>query len=324
MGVLLFVAGVLMFCGKSAPSQRVTTQEPELGGTALDPARIEQVNKQLDKALRNIPKTSEPSPETPNDRAGFSSPPAGLPAVDPALEREKREREERKASNVVFSTRPAPTPPPPERPLAASPLPSETAETSRRPRPGEHTLNEGSVIEAVLANRLDGTFTGPVNCIVTGPVFSRDGQDVLIPRGARILGSAQRVSGFGQERLAISFHRLLMPNGRSLALADEIGLNAIGEAGLKDKTEHHLFRLIATSAAVGVLGGLAIAGTSYGVYTSGDERLTQSTVGATSASVNRILERFLNVLPTVTIREGHRVRVYLGRDIFLPAYKESL
>jgi type IV secretion system protein VirB10 len=34
----------------------------------------------------------------------------------------------------------------------------------------------------------------------------------------------------------------------------------------------------------------------------------------------QILDKFLNVLPTVTIREGSRVKVYLVGDLLLPDY----
>ena len=34
----------------------------------------------------------------------------------------------------------------------------------------------------------------------------------------------------------------------------------------------------------------------------------------------QVMNRFLNRLPTITIREGHRVKVYLTSDIELPAY----
>ena len=37
-------------------------------------------------------------------------------------------------------------------------------------------------------------------------------------------------------------------------------------------------------------------------------------------SGERILDRFLNILPTITIREGTRVKVYLSNDLLLPDY----
>jgi type IV secretion system protein TrbI len=35
------------------------------------------------------------------------------------------------------------------------------------------------------------------------------------------------------------------------------------------------------------------------------------------------MSRFLNRLPTVTIREGHRVKIYLTSDLQLPAYEPT-
>jgi type IV secretory pathway VirB10-like protein len=41
---------------------------------------------------------------------------------------------------------------------------------------------------------------------------------------------------------------------------------------------------------------------------------------ATSQATLQVMNRFLNRLPTITIREGHRVKVYLTSDVELPAY----
>src|SRR4051812_38367091 len=84
------------------------------------------------------------------------------------------------------------------------------------PAPGpRHRLLEGTVIEAVLTNRLDGALAGPVNGLVTNPVYALDRQAVLVPAGARVLGTAAPVQSWGESRLAVSFHRLLMPDGHA-------------------------------------------------------------------------------------------------------------
>jgi type IV secretory pathway VirB10-like protein len=75
-------------------------------------------------------------------------------------------------------------------------------------------ISEGTIIETVLTNRLDGTYAGPVNCLVTTAVYAPDLQHVIIPAGARVLGEARAVTSFGQARLAVVFHRILLPNGR--------------------------------------------------------------------------------------------------------------
>ena len=91
----------------------------------------------------------------------------------------------------------------------------------------------------MLTNRLDGASAAPVNCLVTNPVYSHSGQHVLIPAGARVLGETKPVQAFGETRLAVAFHRLLMPDGRTYRLDQFLGLNQIGDAGLRDKVNQH-------------------------------------------------------------------------------------
>ena len=42
--------------------------------------------------------------------------------------------------------------------------------------------------------------------------------------------------------------------------------------------------------------------------------------GSISQSANTILDRFMQIPPTITIREGHRVKIYFTQDMLLPAY----
>lgn len=95
-----------------------------------------------------------------------------------------------------------------------------------------HRVLEGTLIDAVLTNRLDGSEAAPVNCLVTNPLYSHSGQHVLIPAGARVLGETKPVRALGETRLAVSFHRLVMPDGRTYRLDEFMGLNQIGDAGL--------------------------------------------------------------------------------------------
>ena len=120
-----------------------------------------------------------------------------------------------------------------------------------------HTLLEGTVIDTVLANRLDGSGVAPVNCLVTNPIYSHSGQHVLIPAGARILGETRPVQSLGETRLAVSFHRLVMPDGSTQRLDQFLGLNQIGDAGLRDKVNQHFLATFGAAGAVGLISGLA-------------------------------------------------------------------
>ena len=186
---------------------------------------------------------------------------------------------------------------------------------------------EGTIIDTVLTNRLDGGMAAPVNCLVTNALYSHTGRQVLLPAGARILGETKPVQAFGETRLAVSFHRLLMPDGRSYRLDQFMGLNQIGDAGLRDKVNHHFLSTFGAAAAVGLISGLSQYLGSAGLGSGDGDRTIVIAGGvgdATSQAAMQVMNRFLNRLPTITIREGHRVKVYLTSDIELPAYTAGI
>src|SRR5581483_5617710 len=179
-----------------------------------------------------------------------------------------------------------------------------------------YVLFEGTVIETTLVNRLDGDFSGPVKVMVTNPVFSHDRQHVLIPEGTFVLGEVKRVQGFGQRRLAVVFHRLLMPDGYSVDLDQFHGLNQVGETGLKDQVNNHYGQIFGASLALGVISGAAQSSVgNVGINETGSEAYRAGVASSVSQSSTRILDRFLNINPTLAIREGHRVKVYLTNDL---------
>jgi type IV secretory pathway VirB10-like protein len=183
-----------------------------------------------------------------------------------------------------------------------------------------YVLFEGTILETVLINRLDGGFAGPVECLLSTDVYSNDRQHLLVPAGSKLLGETKKVDTFGQTRLAVVFHRLLMPDGYSVSLDQFKGLNQIGDTGLRDQVNNHYLRIFGVSLAVGVLGAVSEAGTGGALNASGGDLLRQGFAQSTAQSSAQILDKFLSVMPTVTIREGHRVKVYLAGDLALPDY----
>ncbi|MDR3748268.1 MAG: TrbI/VirB10 family protein [Acidobacteriota bacterium] len=180
---------------------------------------------------------------------------------------------------------------------------------------------EGTTIDTALVNRLDGEFAGQVKVMVTNPVYSQDRQHVLIPEGTFILGDAQKVSGFGQKRLAVAFHRMLMPDGYSVDLDQFHGLDQVGETGFKDKVNNHYLQIFGASIALGIISGAAEATTNGGYSQSGSDMYRQGMASSLAASGANVLDKFINIPPTITIREGHRIKVYITQDMLLPAYE---
>ena len=215
-------------------------------------------------------------------------------------------------------------------PGASQTPPAQTAAATDKKRAPEVNINsaqgqpyvvfEGTTIDTVLVNRLDGEFAGPLKVMVTNPVYSQDRQHLLIPEGAFILGDVQKVGGLGQKRLAVTFHRMLMPDGYSGDLDQFHGLDQAGATGLKDKVSNHYVEIFGASIALGIIAGAAQATTNSGYNQTGSDAYRQGIASSLSQSSANALDRFINIPPTITIREGHRIKVYITQDMLLPAY----
>ena len=199
-------------------------------------------------------------------------------------------------------------------PRANVPAASRSSEPGRLVRPhdppGWERIHEGRFLEAVLVTQLSGEFPGPVLAMVSAPLYSADRQRVLIPRGARVVGTAQAVQNRDQSRLAVAFHRLLLPDGSWIDL-EFTGLNQVGESALRDRVNRRYLSTFAAAGAVGALSGLTLAGASpYGLRAGVGQGL--------GGSATSMLDRYLNRLPEITIRAGHRLRIWFTSDVLVP------
>jgi type IV secretion system protein VirB10 len=291
-----------LFSSNVALSYRKDLAQPESAPTAAPPntnplglqglpAPGADFNQQLSQILQGLPAAMQPTPPAPPVAANARQ--AGTTTAD---ETEK------------------PTTESPSKETSPNPSALNSADGK------DYVIFEGTILETVLLNRLDGQFTGPVECLVTTDIYSHDRQHLLIPSGSKIIGEAKRVDTFGQTRLAVSFHRLIMPDGYSVNLDQFKGMNQIGDTGLRDQVNNHYLEIFGASLAVGAVGGIAEAGSDGLLTESGTQSMEQGVGESLGQTSQRILDKFLNILPTVTIREGHRVKIYLSGDLEVPDY----
>lgn len=184
-----------------------------------------------------------------------------------------------------------------------------------------YRIFEGTVLEGVVTNHIDGGFSGPIMVSLTTDLYSHDHQQLLLPQGTRLLGDVQSVGNAQQRKMFVTFHRAICPDGFSLEFAKFIGLDQIGTTGLATKVDHAYLQAFAAAAAIGGLGGLAQIGNNGSVL----EPSTQIRNGISEQSATegeQVLNHFLNRLPIITLKEGSRARVYIGTDLLIPAYAE--
>ena len=277
--------------------------------------RLEEVERQT-RSLRSFPvaqshRDPDGSPDAPASPLAPESPDAALDGALPSLGQSLAALEAEMAAGLAGGEfAPGAGGPVPQTGLPAS----GTSEPGRLVRPhdppGWERIHEGTFLEAALVTQLSGEFPGPVLAMVSAPLYSADRQRVLVPRGARVVGTASAVQNRDQSRLAVAFHRLLLPDGSWVDL-EFTGLNQVGESALQDQVNRHYLSTFAAAGAVGALSGLTLAGASpYGLRAGVGQGL--------GGSATSMLDRYLNRMPEITIRAGHRLRIWLTSDVLIP------
>ena len=180
---------------------------------------------------------------------------------------------------------------------------------------------EGTVLEGVVTNHIDGGFSGPIMVSLTTDLYSHDHQQLLFPQGTRLLGEVQSVGNAQQRKMFVTFHRAICPDGFSLEFAKYIGLDQIGTTGLATKVDHGYLQAFAAAAAIGGLGGLAQIGNNGSVLDPSTE-IRNGISEQSAVEGEQVLNHFLNRLPIITLKEGSRARVYIGTDLLIPSYAE--
>ena len=248
-------------------------------------------------AFRDPDATSDMAP------AGRPRPPAGEPAAQPRIE--------------------APADPAPRKlaVLAARDDRSTGGGARISVAPSPYVLQAGSVIPAALITGIRSDLPGQVTAQVTENVYdSPTGRILLIPQGARLVGTYDADIDIGQRRVLLAWTRLILPGGASIALPGLPAADAGGYAGLEDGVDQHwgdLARAALVSSLLGIGAELA----------ADDDDLARAwrrgMQGTTNQAGQQLIRRELGIEPTLTIRPGHPLRVVVTRDLVVPAFADA-
>jgi len=271
------------------------------------------------------------------------------PTVDEAEQRRRAEEEAARTSRVFFQTQPGSTPTPSgssttpnvpgfdlaglagqpgqqtaqDRQLAFlnAPVDRRTTASDRVMAPASpFILQAGAVIPAALITGIRSDLPGQITAQVTENIYdSPTGRILLVPQGTRIIGQYDNNVQFGQRRALLVWNRLIFPNGRSIVLERQPGADTQGYAGLEDGVNYHWWDL----AKAAGLSTLLAVGTELAV--SDEDRLVRAIRDGAQDTINdagqQIVQRQLQVAPTLTIRSGFPVRVIVTRDLVLEPYR---
>ncbi|NSX86313.1 TrbI/VirB10 family protein [Agrobacterium tumefaciens] len=181
-------------------------------------------------------------------------------------------------------------------------------------------LQAGAVISAALITGIRSDLPGQITAQVTENIYdSPTGSILLVPQGTRLIGQYDNSVQFGQRRVLLVWNRLIMPNGRSIVLERQPGADTQGYAGLEDSVDYHWWDL-AKAAALSTLLGVGAE-----LATDDNDRLIRAIRDGAQDTINQagqqIVQRQLQVAPTLTIRPGFPVRVIVTKDLVLEPYR---
>ena len=242
-----------------------------------------------------------PTPVPPR-QAGPTAPQE--PAISPPASQTRPSTLDRSFEPLRPSERP--TPPAPATRLESSGAGSvDRVKAQRFENPG-YTVPLGTIMPAVLETALDSTRSGSARAIIQQNIFSFDGSRVLIPRGSRLYGQYEGDLKAGQNRALVTWTRLMRPDGVTIALESEAS-DQLGRAGIKGRVDSKFLQRFGGALLQSVLDiGVGIA------TREATDGLILALPGSTQ-NITRIDQQ--QVTPTLTVKHGTSISVYVARDL---------
>ena len=200
----------------------------------------------------------------------------------------------------------------------------------KNPAIGKYELKTGSFIPAVLVTAINSDLPGDVIAQVRENVYDyRTGKYILIPMGTKIVGKYDSSITYGQNRVLLIWQRLVFPNGSTLVLDNMQGVDLLGNAGLKGKTNNHFWKLMRSvllSSAINMASG-SLESLDVNIEAGSRSRVNIGT-GASDAAQNirsigeGMVEKDLNRQPTIEIKRGKKFNIFVSKDIILSPYRK--
>lgn len=188
-----------------------------------------------------------------------------------------------------------------------------------------YQIMAGTIIPASLITGIDSDLPGMIVGQVRENVYDTvTGNYLLIPQGSRLIATYDSVVSYAQNRVLVVWSRLIRPDGSSINFDSAPGADLEGYAGLSDKVDYHMLRILS-----GVVLSSALSATvtrSQGATTN-SENLSYNQAFAANAgneinSVGQeITRKNINIQPTIKIRPGFSVNILVNKDMIIPPYK---
>lgn len=187
-----------------------------------------------------------------------------------------------------------------------------------------YEIKAGTIIPGILITGMNSDLPGTVIGQVSSNVFdSMKGKYLLIPQGSRIMGKYDSKTTFAQERGLVIWQRLIFPNGKSVVLENLQGTDQAGYSGFKDKVRSHYGRVLWSAILGGLITGGVASATDVADNDSFRGEAGSQAASNISSATNSIVNKNLNIQPTIIIEPGYKFSIIAHKDIILEPYKDE-
>lgn len=208
----------------------------------------------------------------------------------------------------------------------------------------QRIIASGKIIDAVLETAINTDLPGMIRAVVSRDVYSEAGNNILINKGSRLIGSYSSTIKYGQARVQIVWNRVIRPDGIDVKV-DSPGIDDIGRSGVGGDVDNHILRNFITATMVSLIDiGIAEYAEKNGSSGSTSSTTTTNTDGSTTTNDNStatdkaydeavdnissigkdVMEKTMDMPPTITINQGTSLKVFVKRDLIFPGRSANL
>lgn len=189
-----------------------------------------------------------------------------------------------------------------------------------------YELKAGSVIPAIMIGGINSDLPGQIIGQVRENVYdTASGRYILIPQGAKLIGTYDNAITTGQERVLVAWTRIIYPDGSSVDLGKMPGADSAGYAGLHDKVDNHFWKAFGNALMMSVFSaGVQISqgGGGNNMYGLNTQQTIAAGLGQQLGQLGQELaRRNAQIQPTIEIRPGMHFTVMVTTDVIISPWR---
>lgn len=190
------------------------------------------------------------------------------------------------------------------------------------PAISKYEVKAGTIIPLTLETAINTDLQGDITAVVKRDIYdSKTGQILLIPSGSRVLGKYSSNVSFGQERVQAVFNRITLPNQKSINIGSMKVVDKLGASGVTDKIDNKIGKVFGSVVMSAILG--VGAGAVKDESEEGENWRNNAIDGGGTQAINvgnSYANKLLNVQPSLKIRQGYSIGIFINKDLILEPY----